>query len=98
VIRNKLGCILIQSHYQNPQEKFALIEANMIGADFLEILRCPLDPRQRLRLEGDRLICQRCAVVYKIKDGLPVLVAEEAELPPGCTNLDELPCQREKKP
>jgi len=70
----------------------------MISADFLEILRCPLDPRQRLTLEGDRLICQRCAVVYKIKDGLPVLVADEAELPPGCTNLDQLPCQQEKKP
>lgn len=70
----------------------------MISLDLMEILRCPLDPRQRLTLEGDRLICQRCALIFKIKDGFPVLVAEEAELPSGCASLDELPCQREKKP
>jgi uncharacterized protein YbaR (Trm112 family) len=69
----------------------------MISPALIEILRCPLDPRQGLTLEGDRLICQRCAVVYKIKDGLPILVADEAELPAGCNSLDQLPCQREKK-
>jgi uncharacterized protein len=69
----------------------------MISPALIEILRCPLDPRQGLTLEGDRLICQRCAVVYKIKDGFPILVADEAELPAGCNSLDQLPCQREKK-
>jgi uncharacterized protein YbaR (Trm112 family) len=57
-----------------------------------------MDPSQRLTLEGDRLICQRCALTFKIKDGFPILVAEEAELPTGCESLDQLPCQREKKP
>jgi uncharacterized protein YbaR (Trm112 family) len=64
----------------------------------MEILRCPLDPRQHLTLEGDRLICQRCALIFRIKDDLPILVAEEAELPAGCADLNQLPCQREKKP
>ena len=58
-----------------------------------------MDPsRTRLTLEDDRLICQRCALVFKIKDGFPVLVVEEAELPPGCDNVNQLPCQREGKP
>lgn len=68
----------------------------MISPDLLEILRCPMDPSNtRLSLESDRLICQRCGVKFKIKDGLPVLVMEEAELPPGCHCLERLPCQLE---
>ena len=70
----------------------------MISSELLEILRCLMDPSQRLTLEGDRLICQRCALTFRIKDGFPVLVAEEAELPAGCDSLSQLPCQQEKKP
>jgi uncharacterized protein YbaR (Trm112 family) len=66
----------------------------MISQDLLTILRCPLDPNARLSLEGERLICQRCGVRYRIKDGFPVLLAEEAELPAGCAGLSDLPCQR----
>lgn len=70
----------------------------MISPDLLEILRCPLDPSHtRLTLEADRLVCQRCALKFKIKDGFPVLIVEEAELPPGCDAIEQLPCQREKK-
>jgi uncharacterized protein YbaR (Trm112 family) len=69
----------------------------MISQDLLDILRCPLDPSHtRLTLEEDRLICQRCALKFKIKDGFPVLVVEEAEYPPGCESLEQLRCQREK--
>ena len=70
----------------------------MIGKDFLDILRCPMNPsRTRLLLEGDRLVCERCALRFAINDGVPVLVVEEAELPPGCEGLADLPCQREGK-
>jgi uncharacterized protein YbaR (Trm112 family) len=70
----------------------------MISSELLEILRCPMDPSHtRLTLEEDRLTCQRCALVFRIKDGFPVLVVEEAELPPGCESLSQLPCQRERK-
>jgi len=31
---------------------------------------------------------------FPIKDGFPILVAEEAELPPGCESLGDLPCQK----
>jgi len=70
----------------------------MINPVLLEMLRCPLDPRQRLTLEGDCLICQRCFLIFKVKDGFLILVAEEAELPAGCDSLNQLPCQRETKP
>jgi uncharacterized protein YbaR (Trm112 family) len=71
----------------------------MISRELLDILRCPLDPSNtHLRLEGDRLICERCRLRFRIKDGFPVLVVEEAELPAGCTSLSQLPCQREAVP
>jgi uncharacterized protein len=67
----------------------------MISADFLEILRCPLNPsRTRLLLQDGKLVCERCALRFAIKDGFPILVAEEAELPPGCESLSDLPCQK----
>lgn len=67
----------------------------MISADLLSILRCPHRPSDtRLRLEGDRLVCERCRLRFPIKDGFPVLIVEEAELPAGCASLQELPCQK----
>jgi len=68
----------------------------MISPELLEILRCPLDPsRTRLLLKEDEFICERCQLRFKIKDGFPVLVVEEAELPRGCESISQLPCQRE---
>ena len=68
----------------------------MIREDLLAILRCPLNPSQaKLILDGNQLRCERCGLRFKIKDGIPVLVAEEAELPPGCASIDDLPCKRE---
>jgi uncharacterized protein YbaR (Trm112 family) len=65
----------------------------MIPPDFLDILRCPMDLRRQSRLteEGDRLICQGCGMKYKIKDGFPILVPEEAELPAGVDSLEQVP-------
>jgi uncharacterized protein YbaR (Trm112 family) len=68
----------------------------MISPELLEILRCPMSPsRTRLLLEGDHLVCERCALKFRIRDGFPVLVVEEAELPPRCESLADLPCQKE---
>ena len=68
----------------------------MISPELLEILRCPLDPsRTRLLLRDDEFICERCQLRFKIKDGFPVLVVEEGELPPGCESISQVPCQRE---
>ncbi len=70
----------------------------MLSQDLLDILRCPLDPSNtRLSLEGDALFCQRCRLKFAIKDGFPNMVVEEAELPPGCESLSQLPCQQGNK-
>jgi len=52
-----------------------------------------MDPRRQSRLteEDNRLICQGCGMKYRIKDGFPVLVPEEAELPAGCESLEQVP-------
>jgi uncharacterized protein YbaR (Trm112 family) len=68
----------------------------MLPADFLAILRCPMDPAREAALtqpDDLHLVCSRCGLRFPIKDGFPVLVVEEAELPPGCPSLDRLPCQ-----
>ena len=70
----------------------------MIDQRLLDILRCPMDPsRTRLAVQDDHLLCQRCGLVFHIKDGFPVLVVEEAQLPPGCPSLEQLPCQRDPR-
>jgi uncharacterized protein len=63
---------------------------------FLAQLRCPLDPAREATLarDGQQLVCSRCAVRFPIKHGLPVLVPDEAELPPGTRELSQLPCRR----
>lgn len=67
----------------------------MISQDLLEILRCPMDPQRKtmLTLEGDRLTCPGCGLKFPIKDGFPVMVVEEAEMPAGCGSLDQLPAR-----
>jgi uncharacterized protein YbaR (Trm112 family) len=70
----------------------------MIREDLLAILRCPLNPGQAKLIDGgDHLRCERCALRFRIRDGFPVLVVEEAELPSGCESLDDLPCKKETR-
>jgi uncharacterized protein len=68
----------------------------MIPADFLDLLRCPMDPARQARLtqpDDTHLLCERCGLRFPIRDGFPVMVVEEAELPAGVVALDRLPCQ-----
>lgn len=62
----------------------------------LESLRCPLDPERRATLARDGAIlnCQNCAVRFPIKNGIPVLVPDAAELPEPLRETSQLPCQR----
>ncbi len=70
----------------------------MIDPELMAILRCPNQPSQRLVEKGDCLVCERCDLRFKIRDGFPILVVEEAELPVGCSSLSDLPCQRTTTP
>jgi uncharacterized protein len=68
----------------------------MVTPEMLDILRCPMDPKReaRLVLEDTRLLCSRCRLQYRIREGFPSLLVEEATLPEGCPSLGHLPCQR----
>jgi uncharacterized protein YbaR (Trm112 family) len=63
--------------------------AHMVDPELLEILRCPLT-RSRLRREGEFLVAEVGGLAYPVRDGIPVMLIEEAKLPPGVASLDEL--------
>ena len=60
----------------------------MIDPELLEILVCPLT-RSRLHEEGDFLVGEVGGLRYPIRDGIPVLLIDQAQLPPGIASLDE---------
>ena len=51
----------------------------MLPTDLLEILACP-QCKQRVRPDesGRHLICDRCRVRYPVRDGIPVMLVDEA--------------------
>ncbi|MHC4924221.1 MAG: Trm112 family protein [Planctomycetota bacterium] len=57
----------------------------MIDQALLEILACPLDKAPvRPEKEGDVitwLVCEECGRRYPVRDDMPVMLPEEAELP-----------------
>ena len=59
-----------------------------LNPDLLNILICPLT-RSPLRLEGDQLIAEVGGLRYPIRDGIPVMLVDEAALPPDVATLDE---------
>ncbi len=63
----------------------------MVNEDLLALLVCPLG-KAPLRREGDLLICTRCGPRFSIKDDIPNMLIEEAELPAGCGSLADLAC------
>lgn len=54
----------------------------MIDKGLLEILACPAC-KEPVRQEGEKLICTgpRCGLKYPIREGIPVMLVEEAEKP-----------------
>jgi uncharacterized protein YbaR (Trm112 family) len=61
---------------------------NTIDPELLAILRCPVT-HSNLRQEGDFLIAEVGGLAYPVRDGIPVMLAEEAQLPAGFSSLDE---------
>ena len=63
---------------------------------FLASLRCPLDPHREATLsrELQTLVCSGCRASFPIKNGLPILIPDEAELPPGINPPARLPCAK----
>jgi len=50
-----------------------------ISKDLLEILACPRCKGDiHLSEAGDGLVCNACRLLYHIKDGIPVMLIDEA--------------------
>jgi len=52
----------------------------MIKKELLDILACPLC-KTEVTLEDDHIVCSKCTRRYPIRDGIPVMLVDEAELP-----------------
>lgn len=51
-----------------------------IHRELLEILACPKCKGDiRLNASEDGLICDRCRLVYEIRDGIPIMLIDEAK-------------------
>jgi uncharacterized protein len=51
-----------------------------ISKELLEILACPKCKGDiRLNDTGDGLICDKCRLVYEIKDDIPIMLIDEAK-------------------
>ena len=63
-----------------------------VDPELLSILRCPLT-RSALRQEGDFLVAEVGGLRYPVRDGIPVMLIEEAHLPAGVDTLDAFKAQ-----
>ena len=50
----------------------------MIDKHLLDILACPAC-KTPVKEEGERLVCVTCGRRYPVKDGIPVMLLEEAQ-------------------
>jgi uncharacterized protein YbaR (Trm112 family) len=60
-----------------------------MDAEVLKLLVCPVT-HSTLRPEGDELVATVGGLRYPIRDGIPVLLPEQAKLPADCPSLDAL--------
>lgn len=51
-----------------------------VDPELLAILACPLD-KQPVSRQGNYLVCQECQRHYPIRDGIPVMLIDEALTP-----------------
>ena len=54
----------------------------MIDKELLDVLACPLC-KTEVKLEDDKIVCTKCGRRYPVKDDIPVMLIDEAELPKG---------------
>lgn len=52
----------------------------MIDPELLDILACP-DCKSDVEFKDDKIICKGCGRRYPVKDGIPIMLIDESELP-----------------
>ena len=66
-------------YLQNPQAN-ARNNKDMINKELLKILACPKCKNTvKLNEKGDRLICDRCKLLYEIRNDIPIMLVDEAK-------------------
>ncbi|MBN2077687.1 MAG: Trm112 family protein [Spirochaetes bacterium] len=54
----------------------------MIDTKLLEILACPACRGDvEYNTKDEKIICTECGLLYPVKDGIPVMLVDEAEQP-----------------
>jgi hypothetical protein len=56
----------------------AVKEEQMIDKELLDILACPAC-KGDVELKDNKIVCKICAKKYPIKDGIPIMLIDEAE-------------------
>ncbi len=51
----------------------------MIDKKLLEILACPAC-KSEVILKNNKIVCTKCKRAYPIKEGIPIMLIEEAEI------------------
>ena len=49
----------------------------MISPQLLEVLVCP-QCKHSVKQQGETLVCVECRLVFPVRDGIPVMLPEEA--------------------
>jgi uncharacterized protein len=50
-----------------------------VPQELLDILVCPVD-KARVHLQSNKLVCEQCGRAYPVRDGIPIMLVEEAEM------------------
>ena len=50
-----------------------------VPKELLDILVCPVD-KAKVNLQGDKLVCEQCGRAYPVRDGIPIMLVDEAEV------------------
>ncbi|MGN6507156.1 MAG: Trm112 family protein [Tepidisphaeraceae bacterium] len=64
------------------------MELRPLDAQLLQMLRCPIT-LSKLTVDGDWLVTEVGGLRYPVRNGIPVMLPEEAQLPEGIASLDE---------
>lgn len=55
---------------------------SLVKQELMEVLVCPVDKGDLVELEDEnRLRCTECGRLYPVRDGIPVMLVDEAEMP-----------------
>ena len=63
----------------------------MNDVKYIDDLVCPIG-KYPLKVTGDMLECTNCGAKFPVKEGIPLLLIDDALLPEGIKEISELKC------